>query len=61
MHTQVSTLLEKKMSRKEFMATLGIGVASVMGFGSVIKLLNGANVSSQKSVSKGYGASSYGN
>lgn len=67
MNKQVSTLLEKQMTRKEFMATLGFGAATVFGFGSIIKVLTGAAnpttsrvASGQKSASRGYGSSAYG-
>jgi hypothetical protein len=44
MMTQVSALLEKEVSRKEFLTMSGLALASVMGFGSVIKLLTGKSV-----------------
>lgn len=55
MQTQVNELLQKEMSRKEFLATLGFGVASVFGLGTILRLL-GHN----SSASMGYGSSSYG-
>jgi hypothetical protein len=60
MHKNVQTLLQKEMTRKEFMATLGFGAATVMGFGSILKLLGGAPATSKKQVSSGYGSSAYG-
>lgn len=66
MNKQIDALVQKEMSRKEFLATVGFGLASVMGVGSVIKLLNGGNsplaASNNKSIAggHGYGSSAYG-
>ncbi|MBI1857090.1 hypothetical protein HY003_02725 [Candidatus Saccharibacteria bacterium] len=55
MHKQISNLFNKEMSRKEFLATTGLGLASILGFSSVIKLL-----SSKSNRANGYGSSPYG-
>jgi hypothetical protein len=64
MNTHVNTLLQKEMSRKEFLATLGLAGASVLGFSSIIKLLTGKSLQSQlgttQKSSYGYGGSAYG-
>ena len=62
----IDLLLQKEMSRKEFLATLGFGLASIMGFSTVVHLLTGKSFSShldqntQNHVSSGYGSSVYG-
>ena len=58
----LDTLLQREMSRKEFLATLGFGLASVMGFSSLIHLLTGKSLNSRLhgSSTTGYGASPYG-
>lgn len=53
----VNDLLSKEMSRKEFLSTVGLGIISIIGFSSLIKLLDGKTYKSQ---SAGYGSSSYG-
>ncbi|HSX33023.1 MAG TPA: hypothetical protein VLF91_01655 [Candidatus Saccharimonadales bacterium] len=58
MHKQLEAIMQKEMSRKEFLATLGFGVASVFGFSSVLRLLNGKSHVGQ--VTRGYGNSAYG-
>lgn len=55
---QLDEVMNKEMTRKEFLATLGFGVASIMGFSTVLKFLFGRG--SQQQVSAGYGASAYG-
>jgi hypothetical protein len=55
MQKQIDQLLQKEMSRKEFLGTVGFGVASVFGLGTVLKLLGHKNNSPL-----GYGSSSYG-
>lgn len=60
---QLNNLMEKEMSRKEFLATLGFGIASLMGFSTIVKLLfnKGGNSSHQVANNNlGYGSSVYG-
>jgi len=37
-------LMQKEMTRKDFSLTLGLGIASVLGFGRVVELLTGHSV-----------------
>jgi hypothetical protein len=64
MTTQVNTLLQKEMTRKEFLATLGLASASILGFSSIIKLFTGKSLHAQLGTPTrshyGYGASPYG-
>ncbi len=62
MQKPVVALLEKEMSRKEFIATLSFGLASVMGFSGIIHFLTGKSVHSRlgQNASNGYGSSAYG-
>lgn len=59
-------LLQKEMSRKEFLATMGFGVASVMGLSTLLQAVTGKSImpsvlgSTQKSQGYGYGSSPYG-
>jgi hypothetical protein len=56
MNKPLQTLMQKEMTRKEFLAALSLGLASILGFSSVLRLLNGKS----HSQSSGYGARSYG-
>ncbi|HSX36093.1 MAG TPA: hypothetical protein VLH84_04140 [Patescibacteria group bacterium] len=58
MNTQLQTLLRKEMTRKEFLTTLGLAVASILGFSSVIRLLNSRG--QHAGASHSYGSSGYG-
>jgi hypothetical protein len=63
MNKPIDTLLQKEMSRKEFLATLGLGLASIMGFSTIIHLLTGKTFSSHINThisTSGYGSSAYG-
>lgn len=62
MNKPITELLAKEISRKEFLATLGFGVASIVGFSTIIHFLTGKSVESHLSqrVSSGYGSSPYG-
>lgn len=55
---QITTLMQKEMTRKEFLATMGFGVASIFGLSTVIKMLS--SKSSGHNSSMGYGSSNYG-
>jgi hypothetical protein len=62
MNKQLSTLLQKEMTRKEFLATIGMGVGTLLGFGSIIKFLTGQqhNGGQRIPVASGYGGGVYG-
>jgi hypothetical protein len=57
-----TAVLQREVTRKEFLATVAIGTASVMGFSNVIRLLTGKSIESHLThkVSAGYGSSNYG-
>ena len=62
MNTQVSALMDKEVSRKEFLGMSGLALASVFGFGTIVKMLTGKSLTGNHHVtsSLGYGASAYG-
>jgi len=63
MTSHVSALLEKEVSRKEFLGMSGLAVASIFGFGSVIKMMTGKSLSgavSGKQLTSGFGSGAYG-
>lgn len=60
MNKQVNALLQKEMNRKEFLTTMGFGVASIFGFSTVIRMLNGKSTGFHRNASHGYGSSAYG-
>jgi hypothetical protein len=59
MNKQLSSLMQKEMTRKEFLAAIGLGIATLLGFGSLLRMLNG-NKQQNGTGSYGYGSSSYG-
>jgi hypothetical protein len=59
MNTHLSNLMDKEVSRKEFLGMLGLAVASIFGMGTLIKLLTGKSFEGHHALS-GYGASAYG-
>ncbi|HWB39328.1 MAG TPA: hypothetical protein VG604_03765 [Candidatus Saccharimonadales bacterium] len=60
MNKPVATLLQTEMTRKEFLATLALGMASVMGLSTIIHLLTGKSLGGQLQQKVGYGSSAYG-
>jgi len=59
---QLEDVMNKEVTRKEFLATLGFGVASILGFSGVVKFLFGKGSSAQRSSggTYGYGGGVYG-
>jgi hypothetical protein len=59
----IQPILQKEMSRKEFLITLGLGIATVLGFSHIIHLFTGktlenrfhSETSNATSASSGYG------
>jgi hypothetical protein len=61
MNAHLSTLMDKEVSRKEFLGMSGLAVASLFGFGTAIKLMTGKSLSHHPHIqSDGYGAPAYG-
>ncbi|HEX3568568.1 MAG TPA: hypothetical protein VHT70_02735 [Candidatus Saccharimonadales bacterium] len=58
MQKQIASIMQKEVTRKEFLTALGFGVVSILGFSSIVKLLTGKGFN--HSVDVGYGASVYG-
>jgi hypothetical protein len=58
MQKQIQQLLQKEMTRREFITTLGFGLASVAGLSTVVKLVSGRT--SLGKAQHGYGSSAYG-
>jgi hypothetical protein len=56
-------LMQKEMTRKEFLTTLGFGLASLMGLSTIIHMLTGKSLTHNgvvRHTSFGYGGSVYG-
>jgi hypothetical protein len=60
MQNQIKTILHKEVSRKEFLGMSGLAIASIFGFGTVMKLITGKSLSGHKHFASGYGSSPYG-
>jgi hypothetical protein len=53
--------LQREVTRKEFLGVAGLGVASIFGLGTVIKLLTGKSTSlHMKHYTSGFGSADYG-
>jgi len=57
---KLQELLQKEMTRKEFLATVGFGFASILGFSTILKLLGKENPLHKTNSPLGYGVGSYG-
>jgi len=56
---QLQGLMQKEMSRKEFLATIGLGIVTVMGFSTLVNTLMGSK-NNQQQANVGYGSNPYG-
>lgn len=59
MNKNVNAIMQKEMSRKEFLAAFGFGIASIFGLGTLLRL-TGHHPAQQQTSSLGYGSSVYG-
>lgn len=57
---RLQSLLEKEVSRRQFLGMLLMAVASIFGFGTVFKLLTGKPLHGSHIEQGGYGSSDYG-
>jgi hypothetical protein len=62
MEKPLTAVMQKEMTRKEFLAAMGFGLASILGFSNIIRLLTGRSFEShfKNSSSVGYGSNAYG-
>ncbi|QQS20251.1 hypothetical protein IPL85_02265 [Candidatus Saccharibacteria bacterium] len=59
MKQQIDAIMQREVSRKEFLGMSGLAVASIFGLGSILKLANGQGLFANKA-SRGYGSTPYG-
>lgn len=58
---KIQDLMQKDMTRKEFLATVGFGIATIFGFSTLLRLITGKdNNPFQQQSTFGYGNGSYG-
>lgn len=60
MTTKMEELLQREMTRKQFMATLGFGVLSLFGFATIMGLFTPSTPKVSSSSQVGYGGRGYG-
>ena len=58
LQTNLQGLLQKEVSRKEFLTILGLAAISILGFGHIVKLLTGKSLETHHLVN-GYGSTVY--
>ncbi len=58
----LTAVMQREMTRQEFLATMGFGIASILGFSNIIRLLTGKSADAHlgSHVNAGYGSSPYG-
>ncbi len=57
---KLQPLLDREMSRKEFLWALGFGIVSIFGVSTIIRLLSGKSVETHLQQKVGFGATPYG-
>lgn len=53
---QLDMIMQKEMTRKEFLGTIGLGVASIFGFSAILRYVLGKG----QAQSSSYGSGTYG-
>ncbi len=53
---QLDVIMQKEMTRKEFLGAIGLGVASIFGFSAILRFLLGKSQAEPSS----YGSGTYG-
>jgi hypothetical protein len=57
----LQNLMQKEVSRKDFLGILGLAAISILGFGHIIQLLTGKSVDWQVGITThGYSSGAYG-
>ena len=56
----LQNLLNKEVSRKEFLGITFLAIGSIMGIGTIIKLVTGKSLESHEAFGNGYGSTAYG-
>ena len=57
----ITALMQKEMTRQEFLGTVALGLGSIMGFSTIIRLLTGKSFDRHLGhASGGYGSTAYG-
>ncbi|HKR81468.1 MAG TPA: hypothetical protein VJR27_00510 [Candidatus Saccharimonadales bacterium] len=56
---QLENIMQKEMTRKEFIGTLGFGLASIFGLSSILRFVFGKG-DARNNASLGYGSNVYG-
>ncbi len=57
---KINELMQKEMTRKEFLATVGFGIASILGLSALLKILTGKENPLAQRSDFGYGGGTYG-
>jgi hypothetical protein len=57
---KINDLIQRDMTRKEFLTTVGLGLATIFGFSAILRLITGKGLETQQSNAYGYGGGAYG-
>ncbi len=57
---QLEDAMNREVTRKEFLTTLGFGIASILGFSGIMKFIFGRGNQQTSRSALGYGGGSYG-
>jgi hypothetical protein len=58
---KINDLMQKDMTRREFLTAVGLGLASIFGFAAILRILTGKSLGApQQNDAYGYGSGPYG-
>jgi hypothetical protein len=60
MNSQLQNILHREMSRKEFLAIVGLGLCSLFGVSTIVRLLTASGSSAENKSLLGYSSGDYG-
>ena len=60
MNRPIDELMQKEMSRKEFLSVIGFGLASLVGLSALLQLLGKTKPEIRQAPTTGYGSNAYG-
>ena len=59
-NNHLQNILQKQVSRKEFLSIIGLAMLSIVGMSHILKLLTGKSLETHSALQTGYGNTPYG-
>ena len=60
LQSPLRVLMQKELTRKQFLGIVGLAVVSVVGLGHILKLMTGKSIETHQALQTGDGSTAYG-